>query len=119
MDKLHLQWDEFKQSIAGAFRTLREEKDFADVTLVCEDGEMVEVHKVVLAASSSFFKNILKRNKQAAHPLIYMRGVKSDDLLAILDFQAESFKGLSYSRPDSDIYGVSMSKKIARTFWPS
>ena len=54
MDKLHLQWDEFKQSIAGAFRTLREEKDFADVTLVCEDGEMVEVHKVVLAASSSF-----------------------------------------------------------------
>ena len=86
MDKLHLQWDEFKQSIAGAFRTLREEKDFADVTLVCEDGEMVEVHKVVLAASSSFFKNILKRNKQAAHPLIYMRGVKSDDILAILDF---------------------------------
>ena len=37
----------------------------------------------------------------------------------ILDFQAESFEGLSYSRPDSDIYGVSMSKKFALTFWPS
>ena len=37
----------------------------------------------------------------------------------ILDFQAESFEGLSYSRPDSDIYGVSMSKKFAWPFWPS
>ena len=68
-----------------AFRTLREDNDFADVTLACEDGKQVEAHKVILANSSPFFQNLLKRNKHN-HPLIYMRGVKSDDLLAIIDF---------------------------------
>merc|ERR1712055_1233243 len=42
-------------------------------------------HKAILATSSPVFKNILKRNKQA-HPILYMRGMKSEDLLAILDF---------------------------------
>ena len=35
--------------------------------------------------SSPFFQNLLSRNKDT-HPLIYMRGVKSEDLLAIIDF---------------------------------
>ena len=41
---------------------------------------------MILASSSPFFQNILRRNKQAAHPLIYMRGMKSEDLVAIMDF---------------------------------
>ena len=64
---------------------LWDDKDFTDVTLACEDGKQVEAHKVILASSSPFFQSILKKNKHI-HPLIYMRGVKSDDLLAIVDF---------------------------------
>ena len=55
------------------------------MTLACEDGQQVEAHKVILAASSPFFQKLLGRNKHP-HPLIYMRGMKSDDLLAIVDF---------------------------------
>ena len=40
---------------------------------------------MILAASSPFFQKLLGRNKHP-HPLIYMRGVKSDDLMAIVDF---------------------------------
>ena len=40
---------------------------------------------MVLIASSPFFLNILKRNKHT-HPLIYMRGVKSENLTAMVDF---------------------------------
>ena len=64
---------------------MREDNDFSDVTLACEDGQQIEAHKVILAASSPFFQKLLARNKHP-HPLIYMRGVKSDDLLAIIDF---------------------------------
>ena len=42
-------------------------------------------HRVILTASSPFFQNLLKKNKHT-HPLIYMRGVKSEVLSAILDF---------------------------------
>ena len=71
----------------SAFGNLIEVNDsyFADVTLACEDGKQVEAHKVILASSSPFFKNLFKRSRHP-QPLVYMRGVRSDDLLAIVDF---------------------------------
>ena len=84
-EKLCLQWNDFKENAIGAFGNLREDNDFADVTLACEDGKQVEAHKVILASSGPFFQTLLRRNKHP-HPLIYMRGVKSVDLLAIVDF---------------------------------
>ena len=95
-EKLCLQWNDFQDNVKNAFGNLREDKDFADVTLACEDGEQVEAHKVILAASSPFFKRLLGRNRHP-HPLIYMRGVKSVDMLAIIDFiycgEANVFEG--------------------------
>ena len=84
-EKLCLQWNNFQDNVKSAFGTLRESSDFADVTLACEDGHQIEAHKVILAASSPFFQAILKRNRHS-HPLIYMRGVKSEDLVAMVDF---------------------------------
>ena len=84
-EKLCLQWNDFQENVKSAFGNLREDKDFADVTLACEDGQQVEAHKVILAASSPFFQTLLGRNKHP-HPLIFMRGIKSVDMLAIIDF---------------------------------
>ena len=84
-EKLCLQWNDFKDNVSSSFGGLREDKDLTDVTLACEDGQQVDAHKVILAASSPFFKDILKRNKHP-RPLIYMRGLKSEDLLDIVDF---------------------------------
>ena len=84
-EKLCLQWNEFQDFIKGAFRNIRVNDDFADVTLACEDGQQVETHKVILAASSPFFQKLLARNKHT-HPIIFMRGVKSEDLLPMVDF---------------------------------
>ena len=84
-EKLCLQWNDFQENVKLAFGNLKEDKYFSDVTLVGEDGQQMEAHKVVLAASSPFFQRLLVQNKHP-HPLIYMRGLKSDDLLAIVDF---------------------------------
>ena len=84
-EKFSLKWNDFQKNLTNTFFSLRKDNDFTDVTLACEDNKQVEAHKVILAASSPFFQNMLKRNKHA-HPLIYMKGMKYDDLLAIIDF---------------------------------
>ena len=84
-EKLCLQWNDFKENISTSFGDLRSDKGFTDVTLVSEDGEQVEAHKVVLASSSPFFKELLRKNSHP-HSLVYMRALKSEDLVAMVDF---------------------------------
>ena len=84
-EKLCLQWNDYKDDVESTFGVLREDKEFTDVTLACEDGQQMEAHKVILSSLSSFFKKILKKNKHP-HPLIYLKGFQSKDFLSILDF---------------------------------
>ena len=62
-EKLCLQWNDFKETITASFGSLREDKDFADVTLACEDGKQMEAHKVILASSSPVFEKNLEKKQ--------------------------------------------------------
>jgi len=83
-EKFCLRWNDFESNISVAFKELREDKDFFDVTLACED-EQIHAHKLILAACSPFFRNVLRRNAHQ-HPLLYLKGVKYSDIQAILGF---------------------------------
>ena len=83
-EQLCLSWNDFEHNFSVAFQDLRKENDFFDVTLACKDGQL-EAHKVILSSCSTFFKEILKKNKHT-HPLIYMKDVKLSQLQAIADF---------------------------------
>ena len=61
------------------------ENIFADVTLVSDDQIQIPAHKFVLSAGSPTLKNLLLNNPHP-HPLIYMRGVKQQELQSILQF---------------------------------
>merc|ERR1712129_144838 len=78
-----LKWTDFVDNLASSFIDLRDEGDLLDVTLVCDDDQL-EAHKVILSASSLFFKSVIKRNPHA-HPLIYLKGVKIEDMKALID----------------------------------
>ena len=82
---LCIQWNDFKENINSAFGSLRNDKEFTDVTLVCEDGQQMEAHKIILASSSPFFEKIVQKSKHP-HPLIYLRGIQSNHFELILDF---------------------------------
>lgn len=83
-DKFCLRWNDFESNVSSAFRDLRKEEDFFDVTLACEDSQM-KAHKVILSACSPFFKTILRRNPHH-HPLLYLKGVRSTELGNVLSF---------------------------------
>jgi len=83
-EKFCLRWNDFESNISSAFRELRDDKDFFDITLACDD-EQIQAHKVILSACSPFFRNILRRNPHQ-HPLLYLKGVKYTDLQSVLNF---------------------------------
>ena len=84
-ENICLKWDDFQDNVNSAFGNLRGGGDFSDVTLACEDGQHIEAHRLILAASSPFFQDLLRRSKQA-YPIIYMKGIRSEDLISIIDF---------------------------------
>eukprot|EP00092_Neocalanus_flemingeri_P035650 GFUD01038814.1.p1 GENE.GFUD01038814.1~~GFUD01038814.1.p1 ORF type:complete len:353 (-),score=84.69 GFUD01038814.1:31-1089(-) len=83
-EKFCLRWNEFESNISLAFRELREDKDFFDVTLACDDDQL-QAHKVILSACSPFFRTVLRRNKHE-HPLLYLKSVKFADLVSVVNF---------------------------------
>ena len=84
-EKFCLRWNDFESNLGAAFKELRQESQYLDVTLLCEDADQIEAHRVVLSACSGFFRNALRRTKHQ-HPLLYLKGVQHADLNHILDF---------------------------------
>jgi len=83
--KYCLQWNEFTLNVSTSIKNLRDDNDFTDVTLTSRDKQQFAAHKVILSASSMFFRDILKGNKHP-HPLIYMKDINAKDLSSIIDF---------------------------------
>ena len=49
VEKLCLQWNDFKDNAIGSLWSLKDDRDFLNVTLAAEDGKQVEAHKLILA----------------------------------------------------------------------
>ena len=58
-EKFCLRWNDFESNIGVAFRELREDQEFFDVTLACDE-DQIQAHKVILSACSPFFRRILQ-----------------------------------------------------------
>jgi len=85
-EKFCLRWNDFESNISVAFRELREEKDFFDVTLSVGPGHQhIQAHKLILSACSPFFRGVLRQNPHA-HPLLYLKGVGFSELQSVLNF---------------------------------
>ncbi|XP_053959844.1 protein abrupt isoform X3 [Anastrepha ludens] len=79
-----LKWSDFHSSILNCFQRLRDEEDFVDVTLSC-DQRSFNAHRVVLSACSPYFRKLLKSNP-CKHPIVILRDVHSENMECLLSF---------------------------------
>ncbi|KAL6266637.1 hypothetical protein P5V15_003478 [Pogonomyrmex californicus] len=79
-----LKWNSFLSNIATSFESLWEEEGLVDVTLA-SDGQCLTAHKVILSASSPFFKKVFQTNP-CQHPVIILQDVHFSELEALLIF---------------------------------
>ena len=84
-EKYCLKWNDFNINASMVFGLLMEEEFLQDVTLFGEDNSQLAAHKLVLSASSEYFKGIFKRNEHS-NPLLLLEGVTSREMANILDY---------------------------------
>ena len=84
-EKFSLKWDAFQSNVSNSFAILRNEDYLLDVTIVTDDNEQVEAHKLVLSACSEYFKNIFKTKKHS-HPLLCLEDVSFKDIQNLMDY---------------------------------
>ena len=84
-EKFNLKWNDFQANVSKSFGLFRNESYLHDVTLVSDDFKQIPAHKLVLSATSEYFRNILQQTKQS-QPLICLDGVNSEDLRNVLDY---------------------------------
>ena len=75
-------WDDFHKNMNVY---LKNEMDFFDVTLACDDNQQIEAHKIILSSGSLFFRDILS-NAKHPQPFLYLSGVRKSELQSIVDF---------------------------------
>ena len=85
----HLLRNQSDNVVYKNIKLLRDENQFFDVTLICEDGVVVSAHKLVLASHSDRFKQILSQltfSTSGSHHCVYLTGVTGQDLADVLEF---------------------------------
>ena len=81
-----LTWDLYPDHLRQMLQGLLTSGAFADVTLVADDRKFIKAHRNILSACSPVFKDILEIQKQNNHPVIYLRGMQSAEIEAIVEF---------------------------------
>ena len=84
-EAFNLSWRDFESSTTYVLKELLNDELFTDVTLACEDNKQLRTRKVILGASSTFFKNIFLNNSQQ-NLVIVLKGVTLENLSSIKRF---------------------------------
>ena len=108
----NLTWPTYSDHTASMLSQMRSCNNFADVTLVCDDKKQIQAHRNVLSACSGFFKDILLINLQSVqHPVVFLKGVHSEELDTILQFVYEGQVSVSQDK-FTMLYEVAKSLEI-------
>ena len=87
----HLIRNQSEGVVNSNIKLLRDQNRFFDVSLVCEDGARLPAHKVILAAHSDRFRQILEQMSPSDFltPMshcVYLTGVREQELTNILNY---------------------------------
>ena len=85
-DKYSIGWNTFQTHLQETHVELYKEKYFADVTLVSDDMVQVMAHRTVLSSASSVFKQLLMMNESTTNQILFLKGIKHQELESLLQF---------------------------------
>ena len=85
-EKYKLEWQTFQNHSVNLNRNLYNDTAFSDVTLMTDDFVQTPAHKVILSAASTVFKELCAVGSKGVEQILYLRGIKQEELDAMLQF---------------------------------
>ena len=85
-DYFNVSWGTHSEHVKGMLNEMRTSNYFTDVTIICSDQIEVNAHRNIVSAFSPTFRRILLLDKCMNNPVIYLRGIQSEDIKPILQF---------------------------------
>ena len=79
---MNIQNTDYENHIKTSHKSFHQNPRFTDVTLITEDFEAIQGHRIILSQASPMFDKLMMFN----NPLVYLRGVKSEILKNILEY---------------------------------
>jgi len=83
MESIVVRLNKLNDKLHDPLREVWGDTNFTDVTLATSDGQQLRAHKVILASSSPFFKQLLLANPHPS-PLVYLRGLAFREVEQVL-----------------------------------
>ena len=85
-EKLNLTCHTYPDHLREVMQEMMTSDDFTDVTLVSDDKQSLRAHRNVLSACSQVFKSIFQIEAKNNHPVLYLRGIKYEEMESIIQF---------------------------------
>ena len=60
-EKFYLKWIDYQKNVSTTFNESWQDTEFTDMTPACEGGQLIEVHRVILVASSPLLRKNTKK----------------------------------------------------------
>ena len=82
---IHSNWMSSSTYVTEILQEFLNSNNLTDVTLVSDDLQEIQAHRVVLSACSPVLKNMLQK-RNGGVPVIYLKGIKFSEMEPILQF---------------------------------
>ena len=124
MENFNLDWKEYGNHLKDLMIKMIKTPEYSDVTLMCDDFQF-KAHKSILSACSPELNKIISQTSEK-NPLIYLRGVHSKELEALIEFMylgrtsinAKDLPELLNVAQDLKIRGIGDNKAAKTSFEP-
>ncbi|KRF99631.1 uncharacterized protein Dwil_GK25087 [Drosophila willistoni] len=90
-----LRWNNHQSNLLGVFSQLLQDESLVDVTLACSEGTSIRAHKVVLSASSSYFRSLFLEHPER-HPIVILKDVRFAELQTLVEYMYKGEVNVQY-----------------------
>lgn len=113
MKAQHLRWDYHQSHLQSMFSLQMEKGRFCDLTLACQGGQTLKVHRSVLCATSGYFDAILSSDAAPKETIVIMKDCKIDDVQLLIEFIYKGEISVEQVSGLAEIWSMGMSTNYA------